>query len=48
MIFVSHSLDQVAEVCDRVIWLERGRVERDGPTQQVLTAYERRHRPHEE
>jgi homopolymeric O-antigen transport system ATP-binding protein len=47
LIFVSHSLDQVAEVCDRVIWLERGRVERDGPTDEVLASYERRHQLHE-
>jgi lipopolysaccharide transport system ATP-binding protein len=40
IIFVSHSLDQVASVCDSVIWLERGAVKRIGPTQQVLTAYQ--------
>lgn len=43
VVFVSHSLDQVSQVCDRVIWLERGRVERDGSSDQVLDAYEWRH-----
>jgi ABC-type polysaccharide/polyol phosphate transport system ATPase subunit len=47
VIFVSHSLDQVAEVCDRVIWLERGSVERDGKTPEVLAAYESRHGSHQ-
>jgi ABC-type polysaccharide/polyol phosphate transport system ATPase subunit len=46
VIFVSHDLDQMAAVCDRVIWLERGRVERDGPVEPVLAAYERQHRSH--
>jgi ABC-type polysaccharide/polyol phosphate transport system ATPase subunit len=40
IIFVSHSLDQIASVCDSVMWLERGAVKRIGPTQQVLTAYQ--------
>jgi lipopolysaccharide transport system ATP-binding protein len=43
VIFVSHSLDQVAEVCDRVLWLEKGRVEQDGTTADVLAGYQRRH-----
>jgi ABC-type polysaccharide/polyol phosphate transport system ATPase subunit len=43
VIFVSHSAQQVAEVCDRVMWLERGRVERDGPAAEVLDAYELKH-----
>ena len=46
VIFVSHSLDQVTEVCERVIWLERGSVERDGRTADVLAAYESRHGSH--
>src|SRR3954452_11646429 len=41
--FVSHNLDQVRNVCDRVLWLERGRVEAIGPTPDVLADYERVH-----
>ena len=41
VIFVSHSLDQVAEVCSQVLWLDRGKVEQYGPTDEVLAAYER-------
>ncbi len=39
VVFVSHSLDQVAEVCERVMWLDGGRLERIGPTEEVLAAY---------
>ena len=41
--FVSHSLDQVAEVCERTMWLERGAVHDLGPTAEVLDAYARVH-----
>lgn len=40
IVFVSHSLQSVAEVCSRVIWLDSGRVRMDGPTEEVLTAYQ--------
>ena len=41
VLFVSHHAQQVAEVCERVIWLERGRVVRSGSTEEVLDAYTR-------
>src|SRR4029079_10603166 len=43
VIFVSHHPAQVAEVCDRAIWLERGSVRDEGPTPQVLDGYARAH-----
>jgi ABC-type polysaccharide/polyol phosphate transport system ATPase subunit len=43
VIFVSHNPQQVAEVCERVIWLEDGIVRDDGPTERVLEAYGRAH-----
>jgi homopolymeric O-antigen transport system ATP-binding protein len=39
VIFVSHSLDQVADVCQRVMWLDAGLVRGLGPTEEVLNAY---------
>jgi ABC-type polysaccharide/polyol phosphate transport system ATPase subunit len=39
VIFVSHSLDQVADVCERVLWLDSGRVHELGATDEVLEAY---------
>ena len=41
--FVSHNLDQVAEVCERTMWLERGEMRDLGPTAEVLRAYARVH-----
>jgi ABC-type polysaccharide/polyol phosphate transport system ATPase subunit len=39
--FVSHSLDQVRDVCENVMWLERGNVREIGPASALLPAYER-------
>lgn len=41
VLFVSHSIGQIREMCDRVIWLEHGEVKRIGETQQVCDEYER-------
>jgi ABC-type polysaccharide/polyol phosphate transport system ATPase subunit len=43
IVFVSHHLDQVADVCNRVVWLERGRVERVGEAGPTLEAYAHSH-----
>jgi lipopolysaccharide transport system ATP-binding protein len=40
ILFVSHVLEQVQELCERTIWLDRGQVVMDGPTDQVLPRYE--------
>jgi lipopolysaccharide transport system ATP-binding protein len=40
LLIVSHSMQQVLEFCDRVIWLDRGRVVMDGPALEVVDAYE--------
>lgn len=39
VLFVSHTLSQVREMCDRVIWLEKGRIRMLGNTQEVCDAY---------
>ncbi|KAF5051443.1 Teichoic acids export ATP-binding protein TagH [anaerobic digester metagenome] len=39
VLFVSHSLEQIREMCDRVVWLEHGQVKMIGPTQDVCDAY---------
>ena len=39
LLFVSHGLDQIGQLCDRVIWLDHGRVRMDGPTKAVVEAY---------
>lgn len=40
VIFVSHSLDQIRELCDRVVWLDHGKIKMYGSTQEVCDAYE--------
>ena len=35
-----HSLEQIREMCDRVIWLDHGQVKMHGNTQEVCDAYE--------
>jgi ABC-type polysaccharide/polyol phosphate transport system ATPase subunit len=41
VLLVSHALDQVSRFCERTIWLDRGRIAMDGPTDEVIKAYER-------
>src|SRR6476646_6829292 len=43
VVFVSHHADQVADVCERVVWLENGSVRSEGPTGEILPAYEHAH-----
>lgn len=40
VLFVSHSLDQIREMCDRVLWLDHGKVKMIGNTEEVCNAYE--------
>ncbi|MBQ5893416.1 MAG: ABC transporter ATP-binding protein [Clostridia bacterium] len=39
VLLVSHDLGQIRRLCDRVLWLEGGRVRRLGDTQEVCDAY---------
>ncbi|MEU9984470.1 ABC transporter ATP-binding protein [Streptomyces sp. NPDC050856] len=38
---VSHSNKSIRDTCDRVLWLEKGELLMDGPTAEVLRAYEK-------
>jgi ABC-type polysaccharide/polyol phosphate transport system ATPase subunit len=38
-VMVSHNLDYLVAHCDRLIWLERGKVAADGPAAEVVGAY---------
>ncbi len=40
VLFVSHSIEQVRSMCDRVMWLDHGRVKMLGDTNEVCDAYE--------
>ena len=39
ILFVSHSITQVEQLCNRVIWLEKGKLKMDGLTRDVCPAY---------
>lgn len=39
LILATHSRELIHQVCNRVIWLEHGRVKRDGSPEQVLSEY---------
>ena len=41
VLFVSHSLPQIREMCSRVVWLEHGAVNQFGNTKEVCDAYAR-------
>jgi homopolymeric O-antigen transport system ATP-binding protein len=40
LLLVSHSMQQIIQFCDRVVWLEAGRVVMDGSARGVVGAYE--------
>ena len=40
VLFVSHSMNQILEMCDRVLWLEHGAVKMIGDTDAICQAYE--------
>jgi lipopolysaccharide transport system ATP-binding protein len=39
VVFVSHNMQTLAQLCDRAILLDQGRVERDGPSPEVVAYY---------
>jgi len=40
VLFVSHGLEQIREICNRVIWLEHGEIKAIGETQTVCDMYQ--------
>jgi ABC-type polysaccharide/polyol phosphate transport system ATPase subunit len=41
ILFVSHQMGHIRRLCERVIWVDRGVIKQDGPTLDVVSAYER-------
>lgn len=39
LVIASHARDLLLETCNRVIWLEHGKIRMDGPADEVLAAY---------
>ena len=42
---VSHGLQVIRDTCSRVVWLEKGKIVMDGPTEEVVDAYEDKYDP---
>lgn len=40
ILFVSHRMDQIIELCDKVIWLDKGRLVQFGNCREVIQQYE--------
>jgi lipopolysaccharide transport system ATP-binding protein len=40
VVLVSHQLNQIRRLCHRVVWIDAGSVRHDGPTHEVVSAYE--------
>ena len=40
VVFVSHSSAQVKRLCDRVVWLEQGKVVKVGASSDIVDEYE--------
>jgi lipopolysaccharide transport system ATP-binding protein len=40
VIFVSHQMNQIRRLCQRVLWLDGGHIAHEGPTAKVTAAYE--------
>ena len=40
VVLVSHQLNQIRRLCQRVVWIDDGSVRQDGPTHEVVSAYE--------
>lgn len=41
IIFVSHSMPNIKDICSRCIWFKDGQLYRDGPTEEVASEYEK-------
>ena len=39
MVFVTHNMNAVKELCDRAVWLYNGEIKRDGNTSDVVKEY---------
>ena len=39
VLFVSHNLEAVEQLCPRTVWIDHGRIRRDGPSEEVIREY---------
>ncbi|MGE3806393.1 MAG: hypothetical protein AB7K24_17120, partial [Gemmataceae bacterium] len=43
MVFVSHDLVSIKKLCNRVLWMDQGKLIDDGPAETVIDRYLNRH-----
>ncbi len=41
ILFVSHSIKQVEKICNKIVWLEKGRLKKFGITEEICPEYEK-------
>lgn len=41
LLFVSHSIEQVEKLCDKVVWLEKGKVKMHGDAKEIAEVYKK-------
>ena len=39
ILLVSHNMEQVREICSRAVWLEKGKIRKDGSCREVTEEY---------
>ncbi|MNP70760.1 Teichoic acids export ATP-binding protein TagH [compost metagenome] len=39
VLFVSHSSEQVKEMCNKAVWIEKGRIKKIGNAEEVVDSY---------
>lgn len=39
VLFVSHNMDSIRSLCDRIVWINAGRLQEDGPPGEVIESY---------
>ena len=39
MVMVSHDLDTLPKICNRAVWMDHGRMVKEGPVEEVVAAY---------
>ncbi len=42
VLFVSHSINQIKELCDKVVWLQKGKIFKMGNSEEICTEYEKK------
>ena len=40
ILFVSHNMDQVKQLCNKIVWLEKGEVKKAGSPEEICTEYQ--------